>query len=128
MRPNISQSIGPIFRVIAADDQLEVSFLDTSKDVAMTTNFCRNYYMGVAGRKWLVAQPGGLTLLIVGLTARALPVIKREPTSVAIIARWLQVSHTAFSYSTYTDDTSLAIADDLGPDLQNILRFIVILS
>jgi len=69
--------------------------------------------MGVAGRKWLVAQPGGLTLLIVGLTARALPVIKREPTSVAIIARWLQVSHTAFSYSTYTDDTSLAIADDL---------------
>ena len=128
MRPNISQSIGPMFRVIAADDQLEVSFLDTLKDDAMTTNFCRNYYMGVAGRKWLVAQPGGLTLLIVGLTARALPVIKREPTCVAIIARWLQVSHTAFSYSTYTDDTSLAIADDLGPDLQNILRFIVILS
>jgi len=30
-----------------------------------------------------------------------------------IIARWPQVRRTAFSYCTYTDDTSLAIIDDL---------------
>jgi len=32
----------------------------------------------------------------------ALPVNKPETTAVVIIARWPQVSHTAFSYSTYS--------------------------
>jgi len=31
-----------------------------------------------------------------------LPANKPETTAVAIIARWPQVSHTAFSYSTYS--------------------------
>ena len=37
-----------------------------------------------------------------GLTTGALPVNKPETTAVMIIARWPQVSHTAFSYSTYS--------------------------
>ena len=32
----------------------------------------------------------------------ALPVNKPETTAMVIIARWLQVLHTAFSYSTYS--------------------------
>jgi len=49
-------------------------------------------------------------------THRGATVNKPETNDMVIIARWPLVSHTAFSYSTYlrtTDDTSLAIADDL---------------
>jgi len=41
---------------------LKLVFFDPPRDVAMATKFCWFEGMGVTGRRWLVAQLGGLTL------------------------------------------------------------------
>jgi len=53
-----------MFRVrgtVLVNDQLEISYFDSSRDVTTAIKFYWFLSMGVAGRR-LVAQPGGLTL------------------------------------------------------------------